>query len=67
MTMVYEEKKKTNDIMTCRNDGFDRFHSNIFQPFEVNFVQIKKDIEKKKRNTKRDSCILDLRQVYARK
>lgn len=28
--------------MTCRNDGFDRFHSNIFQPFEVNFVQIKK-------------------------
>ena len=56
------KRKKTNDIMTCRNDGFDRFHSNIFQPFEVNFVQIKK-----KRNTKRDSCILDLRQVYARK
>lgn len=44
--------------MTCRNDGFDRFHCNIFQPFEVNFVQIKKDIEKKKEIQKETPAFL---------
>lgn len=36
-------------------------------PLRSILFKLKKDVEKKKRNIKRDSCILDLRQVYARK